>query len=119
MIRKICSHCKTEYNLEHKDEIIELEKLGIKKEDLPKKLFKGKGCSYCHEGYSGRIAIFEILLIREQIEKMIMERKSSRSIRNEAKKLGMRTLRGDGLKKVYEGVTTLSEVLSETQEIME
>ena len=119
LIRKICSHCKTEYNLEHKDEIIELEKLGIKKEDLPKKLFKGKGCSYCHEGYSGRIAIFEILLIREQIEKMIMERKSSRSIRNEAKKLGMRTLRGDGLKKVYEGVTTLSEVLSETQEIME
>ncbi len=117
LIRKICPHCKTGYNLEQKDEIIELEKLGIKKEELPKKLFKGRGCSYCHEGYLGRIAIFEILLIQEQIEKMIMERRTSRSIRNEAKKLGMRTLRGDGLKKVYEGITTLSEVLSETQEI--
>ncbi|MBU1767534.1 MAG: Flp pilus assembly complex ATPase component TadA, partial [Candidatus Omnitrophica bacterium] len=119
LIRKICSHCKTEYNLEQKDEIMEFEKLGIKKEELPKKLFKGKGCTYCHEGYSGRIAIFEILLIKEEIEKMIMEKKTSRAIRNEAKKHGMRTLRGDGIKKVYEGVTTLSEVLSETQEIME
>ncbi len=119
LVRKICHYCKIEYQLENRDEIIEFEKLGVKKEELPKKLFKGKGCSYCHEGYLGRIAIFEILLIQEAIEKMILEKKSSRTVRNEAKKLGMRTLRDDGLKKVYEGVTTLSEVLSETQEIMD
>ncbi len=119
LIRKICPHCKTEYKLELEEEILEFEKLGIKREELPKKLFKGKGCSYCHEGYSGRIAIFEILLMQEEIEKMIIERKTSRAIRNAAKKLGMRTLRSDGIRKVYEGITTLSEVLSETQEIMD
>jgi len=119
LIRKICSHCRTEYKLEQKEEILQFEKLGIKKEELPQKLFKGKGCSYCHDGYLGRIAIFEILLIQEEIEKMIIERKTSRAVRTAAKKLGMRTLRSDGIKKVYEGITTLSEVLSETQEIME
>ncbi len=50
---------------------------------------------------------------------MIMERKPSRTIKNEAKKKGMRTLREDGIKKVLAGITTLSEVLSETQEIVD
>ncbi len=120
LVRKICPHCKTDYILDKKsDDILELEKLGIKIEELPEKLYKGKGCSYCHEGYSGRIGIFEVLLIKEEIEKMIIDKKSSRAIRNEAKKKGMRTLRGDGIKKVCNGITTLSEILSETQEIMD
>ncbi len=119
LVRKICPHCKTEYRLDKKDDIIEFEKLGMKTEELPKKLYKGKGCSHCHEGYSGRIAMFEILLIREEIEKMIMERKPSRTVKNEAKKKGMRTLREDGIRKVLAGITTLSEVLSETQEIVD
>jgi len=129
LVRKICPYCKTEYRLDKEaparqglaggDDIIELEKLGIKIEELPKKLYRGKGCSHCHEGYSGRIGIFEILLIKEEIEKMIMEKKPSRTIKNEAKKKGMRTLREDGIKKVLAGITTLSEVLSETQEIID
>ena len=118
LVRKICPRCKTEYDLS-RDEIIEFEKLGVKEEALPKKLYRGKGCSRCREGYLGRVAIFEILLVREDIEKLIIERKTSRAIRSEAKKRGMRTLREDGIKKVYDGMTTLAEVLSETQEIME
>jgi general secretion pathway protein E len=117
LVRRICPHCKIEYNLDKETEMIELEKLGIKIEELPKKLYRGKGCSYCNEGYWGRVGIFEILLIQEEIEKMIMEKRSARTIKSEAKKKGMRTLRGDGIKKVYEGITTLSEVLRETQEI--
>lgn len=132
LVRKICPYCKTEYRLDKEasaplrrnvgaggDDIIELEKLGIKIEEFPEKLYRGKGCSHCREGYSGRIGIFEILLIKEEIEKMIMEKRSSRTIKNEAKKKGMRTLREDGIKKVLAGVTTLSEVLSETQEIID
>ena len=120
LVRTICPRCKTEYSLDKEpDDMMKLEKLGIKIEEFPKKLYRGKGCSYCHEGYSGRIGIFEILLIREEIEKMIMDRRPSRIIKNEAKKKGMRTLREDGIKKVFDGITTLSEILSETQEIMD
>ena len=121
LVRKTCPYCRVEYKLEEEgaEDIIKLEKLGIKSDQYPKKLYKGKGCSRCNEGFLGRIAIFEILLIQEEIEKMIVERKSSRAIKNEAKKKGMQTLRESGIKKVFEGVTTLSEVLSETQEIMD
>ena len=121
LVRKTCPYCRVEYKLEEEgaEDIIKLEKLGIKSDQYPKKLYKGKGCSRCNEGFLGRIAIFEILLIQEEIEKMIVERKSSRAIKNEAKKKGMQSLRESGMKKVFEGVTTLSEVLSETQEIMD
>ena len=76
-----------------------------------------KGCSQCaNTGYWGRVGIFELLQVTEDIQKLIMEKKDANVIKERARKAGMRTLRQDGWLKVKEGITTVSEVLRVTQE---
>jgi type IV pilus assembly protein PilB len=78
-------------------------------------LYRGAGCDYCRgTGYSGRLAIFEILTLDEQIRALIMEQASSNRIREAARKRGMRTLRESGLLAIYDGQTTIEEVVSQT-----
>lgn len=81
------------------------------------RVYRGKGCSVCHgSGYSGRIGIFEVLLVDENIRHAIMERMTAREIEEIAKKAGMRTMMEDGIEKVRQGLTTVDEVIRVARE---
>jgi len=112
LVRTICDHCREE----HKPTSNELLLLGAAAEQFSGvKLYRGRGCNKCAlTGYSGRAGIFEILIINDEIQRMIFGKISSIEIRQKARELGMRTLREDGLRKVVIGTTTLDEVLRAT-----
>jgi type IV pilus assembly protein PilB len=107
LVRKICDHCKEEY--EPSEEI--LYSTGLS--GLHKKVtfFHGTGCAQCNfHGYKGRIAIHEVLRINEQLQDMIYQNATTVKMLEHAQKDGFRDLRFDGLKKVIAGVTTLEEI---------
>ncbi len=108
LVRKICTHCKTEYELAPD----ELKKMGFfELEGKIKKAFKGIGCSRCGStGYSGRTVIGEILVVNDDIKELIYMGASVSSIKDIAVKNGMQSLRDDGIKKAVEGLTTFSEI---------
>lgn len=112
LVRKVCSKCAQVLNLPNEV----LLKSGFSESDLSDiKLLKGKGCSYCLDtGYKGRLAIFEVLPITNDIKEMIINGKDENAIRQKALQEGMLTLKQDGLYKVKQGITTLEEVLSVT-----
>ena len=77
--------------------------------------FRGKGCDSCLKtGYRARMALFEIMQMDDGMRELIMKQASTTVIRNEAKRRGMRTLRESGLLGIYDGLTTLDEVVRET-----
>jgi len=105
LIRMICRHCK---EIADPDENL-ISAAGWKKRKIT--LYRGKGCARCNNtGYRGRIGIFEVLRVTPRIGKLIMERKESQSIKEEAMEEGMITMLKDGLLKAERGVTTLDEV---------
>ena len=110
LVRTICPDCKTPYQVDPKV----MNDLGedVTKSKEPLTLYRGKGCKNCkYSGYWGRSGIFELLLINEEIKKLISERASTQVIRDVAKKTaGLVPLRTDGLRKVMKGITTLDEV---------
>lgn len=122
LVRKICSYCKQEIKLS--DE--EMEKIKKLLENLPKsyqgnidltnldklKFFKGKGCDKCHSiGYKGRIGIFEIMKINEEIKELILAKDMpEHKIFESAVKNGMLTMVQDGVLKTLEGITSVDEV---------
>ncbi|OQX83058.1 MAG: hypothetical protein B6D63_06810, partial [Candidatus Latescibacteria bacterium 4484_7] len=88
--------------------------LGIGDEE-PFEIYEAVGCQHCSgTGYSGRIGLYEVMDVSEEVREMILNRASSTEIRNQAIKEGMITLRQDGIYKLKEGVTSLEEVLKET-----
>ncbi|MCR4306117.1 MAG: ATPase, T2SS/T4P/T4SS family [Candidatus Daviesbacteria bacterium] len=120
VVRKICPHCRVE--LSAPPEVIENIKAVLGK-ILPTsagnalKLYKGKGCSFCgNTGYLGRVGIFEVLSMTEEISKLVLEHASSGSIEQAAVAAGMVTMKQDGYLKVLEGVTTMEEVLRVAQD---
>jgi type IV pilus assembly protein PilB len=112
LVRNICPQCKTAY---HPAES-ELHLLGSAAQQLAgAPLYKGEGCPACNQtGYIGRKGIFERLTINDAVQQMIYSGLSNAELRSKARELGMRTLREDGLRKVVDGITTLSEVLRVT-----
>ncbi len=107
LVRRICNHCRAE---DRKNREL-VQEFGI---DVP--LYRGNGCEHCsNTGYMGRIAIFELLTINDEIREMIMDKATARELRQKAVQQGMRTLREDGLIKVKKGITTIDEVLRVTQ----
>ena len=111
LVRRICEDCKEVY-VPSEFEIISLG-FDLKKK-FPK-VYKGKGCSKCsNTGYLGRIAIFEILKIDDIIRELIFAGSLSAEIRERAHDAGMKTLREDGIEKVFNGITTLDEILRVT-----
>jgi type II secretory ATPase GspE/PulE/Tfp pilus assembly ATPase PilB-like protein len=108
LVRKICTHCKTEYQLRPD----ELKKMGfVELEGKIRKAFKGIGCNRCGStGYSGRTVIGEILVVNDDIKELIYMGASVSSIKDIAVKNGMQPLRDDGIKKAVEGLTTFSEI---------
>jgi type IV pilus assembly protein PilB len=112
LIRRICTKCKEEYT--PTDE--QLMELQLRRDDVRERtFFRGRGCDHCnHSGYRGRLAIFEILAMDDQLREMIMSHASTSALRAEAIRKGMRTLRQSGLLAIYEGQSTIDEVVRET-----
>jgi len=110
LVRKICDKCREEYT--PSEDILKV--LGINQK---KGFFKGKGCGACkNTGYRERIGIFELLIVNDQIRKLIVDKASSGILKKIAVETGMKTLRDDGLDKILKGITTPEEVIKATQE---
>lgn len=109
LVRKICPKCKKEIKITPDIEKI-LNENEIGNNEIT--LYKGEGCPYCKDtGYKGRVAIFELMVITENIREMIIKNVSTGKLRQAAIKEGMCLLKIDGIKKVCEGITTIDEVL--------
>ncbi len=112
LVRRICIKCRTEY--EPSDE--ELYELELTPSEVAGKTFYyGRGCKECNgTGYRGRIAIFEMMLMNDRLRELIMENASTSTLRQAAQEEGMRTLRESGLLHIFDGITTIEEVVRET-----
>ncbi len=112
LVRKICKNCVGPYEPTE----AELTSLNLKPEQIESANFqKGRGCEKCRgTGCKGRMGIFEICVLDDEIRRMVNEGLGVASIRQRARDLGMRTLREDGIRKVLAGLTTPDEVISAT-----
>jgi general secretion pathway protein E len=112
LVRVLCKNCREPYKPD-----IGLQRLGLRPDRLRHYTFyRAKGCDECfHTGYRGRIAIFEFLPLGYKLKTLIQRTYDSFQIKQEALKLGLVTLRRDGIEKVLRGVTTIEEVIRVTQ----
>ncbi|MFL6515310.1 MAG: GspE/PulE family protein [Chthoniobacterales bacterium] len=112
LVRRLCPHCKVAAELTETD----LRALRIEPGQLAEsQVMRPVGCDQCrHTGYRGRMGIFEIFIIDDEVRHMINQRISTTVLRQRARELGMRTLREDGVRKVLAGVTSAEEVISIT-----
>jgi type IV pilus assembly protein PilB len=110
LARKLCPKCREGYRPNH----AELEQAGFPEfvwDDI-KELFRPVGCTACSKtGYRGRLGVYEVMTMSEEIERLVVERASSEEIRRSARRDGMITLREDGLEKIRLGITSIEEVL--------
>ena len=109
LARRICQQCKDV----EKVPVAALLKLGFSQEEAEKiTCYKGKGCPACNNtGYKGRVALYEVMPVKDELKELILEGASSTELKKSAIRLGMKSLRMSGLTKVAEGVTTIDEVL--------
>ena len=112
LVRVLCDHCKEPYKPD-----MTLQTLGVRPDRLRKYTFyRAKGCDQCfNTGYRGRIGIFEIMLMGYKLKTLIQRTFDAFQIKQEALKLGLVTLRRDGIEKVLRGITTIEEVVRVTQ----
>ena len=112
LIRRICSECKEEAQIPV-DALIEI---GFSAEEAPDiKTYKGKGCETCLQtGYKGRVGLYETMEITDDLRELIIIGASAIELRKKAVECGMITLRGSGLAKLRDGITTVEEVVKET-----
>jgi type IV pilus assembly protein PilB len=112
LIRKICENCKTPCEPNE----TQLRELGLTEDDIKgKKFYYGRGCDRCNgTGYKGRTGIFEIMVFNDEIRNLVMNRASTNVLRIAAQKAGMTSLRDNGLAALYDGITTIDEVVKET-----
>ena len=107
LVRVICENCKEEVKI--KNEKFKAEGVNLGKEIT---VYRGRGCKMCnHSGYSGRLGIYEILVVTEEIKTLIMQKVSSDIIKKKAVELGMHTFMQDGWSKILAGVTTIEEIM--------
>ncbi|MBT9550067.1 MAG: type IV-A pilus assembly ATPase PilB [Hydrogenophaga sp.] len=114
LARRLCPNCKTTLDVPRKA----LLDAGFKAEDMDGSWtpFKPVGCSACNNGYKGRVGIYQVMPITEEIQRIILKGGSALDIAQQATREGVRTLRESGLLKVRQGMTSLEEVLSVTNE---
>jgi len=112
LVRRICKECREEIHMP----VQALADIGFTPEEtMSMKLFKGRGCSNCNNtGYRGRIGLYEVMDISDDIRELILSGASSIELKRRAIEEGMISLRGSGLKKLRDGVTTVEEVVRET-----
>jgi len=109
LARRICVECKEPVEVPSQA----LIDIGVGPEDAPKiQVYRGAGCPACsNTGFRGRIAIYEVMIVGEEIKEFILNGASASEIKREAMRLGMKTLRQSAISKLAEGVTTIEEVL--------
>jgi len=112
LVRKICENCKTPFEPNE----AQLKELGLTEDNIKgKKFYYGRGCDKCNNtGYRGRTGIFEIMTFNDEIRDLVMNRASTNILRAAAQKAGMRLLRDAGLAAIYDGITSIDEVIKET-----
>ncbi len=112
LVRRICLKCKEEY-APSDEELMELE---LTRQSVENQTFyRGRGCESCnHSGFKGRRALFEILRMTDQLREMIMAEVTTAALREEAQLSGMTTLRDSGMAALFEGQTTIDEIVRET-----
>ena len=114
LIRKICMDCREPTKV-HPQLLIDL---GVPPDEVKSfPVYKGKGCTICNNtGYKGRVGLYEVMPMREEVKELVLSRASTSEIKKEAIRLGMKTLRQSGIMKIKDGVTTIEEVLRSTIE---
>ena len=112
LLRRVCKECREE----HTPTATEIRMLNLTPEYLANhKFYKGKGCPACgYTGYKGRIGIYEIFLITEDVGRLIFANETSGRIREQARRNGMRSLRDDAIRKAEAGISSLEEVIMVT-----
>jgi type IV pilus assembly protein PilB len=112
LVRRVCLECKVEYE----PTVEMLMELELTPSDVQgRTFFYGKGCKECNNsGYKGRIALFEIMQMTDRLRDLIMTGASTHEIQALAREEGMNTLRDSGLIHIYDGITTIEEVVKET-----
>ena len=110
LVRRICTNCREEYTPDPTEVPADF------KIERRQKLYRGTGCRDCrHSGYRGRVGIFELLPVDDEIREMILQRKSATDIQDAALANGLKLMREDGWSKVLKGVTTLEEIVRVTK----
>jgi type IV pilus assembly protein PilB len=112
LVRRICKQCRTPYE----PPAALLQQLGIDPVDIGnREFFYGRGCEHCSDsGYRGRMGVYEWLRLSESIRDLVVERASTMVIKQKALEQGMRTLRDDGLRSIFDGATSIEEVIKYT-----
>ena len=113
LVRVLCPHCKAP----HVASDTELSSIGLTRSQAQSgRIFKNVGCEHCnHKGYLGRTIIQELMMINEEIRHLIMIKKDGGAIKKQAIADGMKTFRDHGIQKILQGITTIEEVLANTQ----
>jgi type IV pilus assembly protein PilB len=112
LVRRVCHNCKKPQKLPPQV----LIEAGFTKEEAPSIVsYRGEGCDVCNKsGYKGRVALYEVMPIKDEIKELVLQGASVMDIKKTAVSLGMQTLRMSGLQKIRDGMTTLDEVLENT-----
>ncbi|HVU86631.1 MAG TPA: ATPase, T2SS/T4P/T4SS family [Pirellulales bacterium] len=112
LVRRICNNCREE--IRPSSEM--LAELQLSHSDVAgKKFYRGKGCENCNNtGYKGRVGLFELMVMNEDLREMVLRNASTDDLRDKARSYGMITLRDAGLTQCYAGTTTIEEVVRET-----
>ena len=112
LLRRICPDCQVAYR---PSEAV-LEQIGLTPTDIGnKEFYTGQGCPACNDtGYRGRQGLFELLDMSDPLRELISQRAATVVLKAKARELGMKTLREDGLRNIYDGITTIEEVLKYT-----
>ncbi len=114
LVRTICPKCKVPYKVEAKA----LKDLTASTKEKEYTVYKGKGCEHCHDtGYKGRIGLYELMILSEDIRQGIVNKASASQLGKTARAEGMQTLCEDGFEKILQGITTIEEVLRVTSEV--
>jgi type II secretory ATPase GspE/PulE/Tfp pilus assembly ATPase PilB-like protein len=116
LLRVSCPYCKAEVHPVPEM----LDEIGFRRGDPrngPDRFYEGRGCGYCsNTGFTGRVGIYELMPVTDDIRKLIVAKADSNQIRKKALENGMRPLQDDGWLKVRQGISSLAEVLRVTQE---
>jgi type IV pilus assembly protein PilB len=112
LVRKVCMECREPIQVNPKL----LVGLGVPRDEMNGfSVYKGKGCSICsNTGYKGRIGLYEVMPLWDEVKELVLSRASTLEIKKEAIRLGMKTLRMAGITKIKEGMTTIEEILRTT-----
>jgi len=112
LVRRLCAACRQPYAPTAAD----LAEIGVRVNG-PVQIYKAGGCAQCHHtGYRGRLGIFELMIVDDDLRALATENVDAKTVKKKATQNGMRTLRGDGARKVLQGVTSIEEVLRATED---